>query len=193
MFFCEKCRYLFNITKEIKGKQLGGKINDALNSIFEKFSKNQKINEKDISKITAKDITDDERFEAMNKKDQKKLISQIKEINNKFFVEEVPVEGKVGSNVAYFICKFCKNHKSIKPGTLIYSKSYNTSTSIETEDYTYAIYDQTLVRTKNYICPNKKCESHKNDDVREAVITKNINDQAVYVCTSCSTHWVNAF
>lgn len=193
MFFCEKCRYMFNITKDVKSKQVGGKINNALTVIFDKFKKNEQIIEDDLNKIKGKDILEDERFEMMSKKDQKKMMSQVKSIDKTFFVEEEETaEPKIGSNVAYFICKFCKNNKPIKPGTLIYSKNYSTVVSVETDDYTYAIHDQTLARTKNYICKNPKCETHKDDSLKEAILTKNATDQIVYVCCHCSTDWVNA-
>ena len=121
-------------------------------------------------------------------------MSQIKAIDSAFFVTEATEDlkgKKIGSNVAYFICKFCKNHKPIQPGTQIYSKNYNTVVSVENDDYTYAIYDYTLARTKNYICKNKKCETHRDDSLKEAVLTKNITDQIVYVCCHCLTNWVN--
>jgi len=192
MFFCEKCRFMFNVTKDVKSKQIGGRINEALTNIFNKYTSNEPLQERDLKRIRGKDLLDDERFEDMTKKEQRKMLSWIKSIDKNFFVEEeAPVETKVGSNAAFFICKYCKNSKPIKPGTLIYSKSYGTDTSVETEDYTFAIYDQTLARTRNYICKNPKCESHKNDAVREAALTKNATDQVVYICTSCSTHWVN--
>lgn len=193
MFFCEKCRYLFNVTKDIKSKQVGGKINDALTIIFDKISRGEQIMEKDLKKFKGKDLLDDERFEVMNKKDQRKLISTVKAVDKNFFAEEEPEsEAKVGSNIAYFICKFCKNYKPIKPGTVIYSKSYSTINASEMEDYTYAIYDQTLPRTRTYICKNAKCETHKNDSLKEAILTKNATDQIVYICTHCSTNWINA-
>ena len=192
MFFCEKCRYLFNVTKDVKSKQIGGKINGALTVIFDKLANGEQVTEKDLKKVSGKDLLEDERFEAMNKKDQRKLISTIKAINKNFFAEEEPdEETKIGSNVAYFICKSCKNYKPIKPGTLIYSKTYNTTNAAETEDYSFAIYDQTLPRTKNYICKNAKCETHKNDSLKEVVLTKNASDQLVYICTVCSTNWIN--
>lgn len=192
MFFCDKCRYLFNVTKDVKSKQVGGKINEALTVIFEKFLKGEKIVEKDLKKVTGKDIMEDQRFEDMNKKDQRKIISAIKAIDKNFFVEqEVTGDDTVGSNAAFFICKFCKNFKPIKPGTVIYSKNYYNSSAGEAEDYSYAIYDQTLARTKNYICKNEKCETHKNPDTKEAVMLKNSIDQLVYVCTVCVTNWTN--
>ena len=193
MFFCEKCRYMFNITKDIKNKQMGGKINNALTVIFNKFDANEKINEKNLVKLKGTDLIEDERFDKLNKKDQKKLMSIIKAIDRNFFVEEKSEEPKkIGDNSAYLICKFCKNHKPIKPATLIYSKNYNIAT-IETEDYAYACYDNTLARTRNYICKNPKCETHLsgNDSLKEAVVTKNATDQVVYVCCHCFTYWIN--
>lgn len=193
MFFCEKCRYMFNITKDIKSKQSGGKINNALAVIFNKYNNTEKIEEKDLKKLKLPNILDDERFEKLNKKDQKKLMSQIKATDKTFFdEEEIEKPIKIGTNVAYFICKFCKNHRLIEPGTLIYSKNYNTAT-IETEDYTYACYDNTLVRTKNYICKNPNCETHQKDSLKEAVLTKNTLDQIVYVCCHCSTNWIDSY
>ena len=192
MFFCEKCRYLFNVTKDVKSKQIGGKINEALTVIFDKFTNGEHIVDKDLKKIKGKDILEDQRFEDMNKKDQRKLISTIKAIDKNFFIEEEPEsEEKIGSNIAFFICKFCKNYKPIKPGTIIYSKNYNSSNISESDDYTYAIYDQTLAHTKNYICKNSKCETHKNNNLKEAVLVKNATDQLVYICTQCSTNWIN--
>jgi hypothetical protein len=191
MFFCDKCRYIFNVTKDVKSKQVGGKINKALNAIFEKLTKMEKITEDDLLNVKGKDILEDERFEMMNKRDQRKVISLVKSINKNFFVEDKK-DVKVGSNVAYFICRFCKNYKQIEPGTLIYSKSYNTNRDTELDDYTYAIYDNTLARTKNYECKNKKCKTHSDPSLKEAVLTKNTLDQIVYVCTNCSTNWINS-
>lgn len=193
MFFCEKCRYLYGVTKDVQNKQIGGKITDALNNIFNKFSKNEPIIDKDIRKLKGIQITNDERFEILNKKDQRRLMSAIKSLEKNFFLPDEPEsETKVGSNIAYFICKFCKHFIPIKPGTTIYSKKYGSANAGEIEDYSYAIYDQTLQRTRNYICKNEKCETHKKIDIKEAVITKNINEQIVYVCTNCSTYWTNS-
>ncbi|AGC01777.1 D5 family helicase-primase [Acanthamoeba polyphaga moumouvirus] len=192
MFFCENCRYSFNVTKDVKNKQVGGKINDALNNIFQKFMSNSQIIEKDLAKIKGRDITDDERFENMTKKDQKKLMSQIKNINKNFFIEDKTGGEPVGTTKAYFTCKYCDNYKPIQPGTLIYTKNYDISGSDEIEDYSKYINDYTLNRTKSYICKNKSCKSHTDDTVKEAVLTKNSTDQIVYICKACSTYWINA-
>lgn len=193
MYFCNKCRYLYNVTKNIKDKQSGGKIKKAVDNILDKFLSNEKIVESDLKKITGKDILDDDRFEHMSKKDQKKLMSGIKSIDKKFFVEEEEEEDdiEVGTNTAYFICKFCKHTKVIKPGTLIFSKNYSGIDSNEIVDNSYSMHDPTLPRTRNYICQNKECKTHSDPLIKEAVIDKNSMYQIVYICTVCSTQWTN--
>ena len=193
--FCEKCRYLYNITKDVKNKQLGGKTQDALTRLFNKIS-DEPIVKKDLKRIKGRDIIDDDRFEALSKKDQKKLMTSIKAIDKNFFEEDIDSEENHQTNEAFFICKFCKNHKLIKPGTIIYSKKYSTgvvsgSSINETADYTYAIYDQTLARTHNYVCRNPECETHQDNKLAEAVLTKNNLEQIVYICTICATSWTS--
>lgn len=191
MFFCNECRYLFNITKDIKGKQLGGKINVSLNNLFEKYNKNEKIDSDDLKNIKIKNILNDERFEAMNKKDQKKMLSFLKDIDKEFVVDNNDEKKDPNKNTVHFICKFCKNNRLIEPGTLIYSRKYGSINAVEAEDYSYVVYDNTLARTKNYICKNTSCETHENHDLREAVLLKNNLYQIIYVCTVCKTHWIN--
>jgi hypothetical protein len=190
MLFCEKCRYAYNVTKDVNNKQIGGKVNNALNSLFEKFSANEEIRESDIKRLKAKDIMDDERYDTMNKKNQKRFVSNIKAIDKNFFVQDE--EGEDASSGAYLICRFCKNSKPIEPKTFIYSKTYGSATVLEIEDYSQMIWDYSLPRTRNYICKNSKCPTHKDPDLKEAVITKNKAERAVYICTECKTHWVSS-
>src|SRR5579864_8368872 len=142
MFTCEKCRYIYNVTKDIKNKQVGGKVNNSLNTLFEKFATGEEITESLIKKLSAKDILDDERYDRMNKKNQKKFTSVIKSMDKNFFVEDEKDIEIANSHIdAYFICKFCKNSKLIEPKTIIYSRSYSSDTSLEVEDYKYMIHD----------------------------------------------------
>lgn len=191
MFFCEKCHYLYNVTKDVKSKQIGGKINETLTNIYNKYSNNEPLEEKDLKRIKGKDLLEDDRFENMTKKEQRKIISFVKAVDRNFFAqEEEPTKTKIGNTSAFFICKYCENSKPIKPGTLIYSKNYNTVDSTDVDDYTYAIYDQTLPKTRDYICKNEKCKTHSNPDIKEATLTKNARDQIVYICNICSTYWI---
>lgn len=190
MFFCGKCRYLYNVTKDVKSKQIGGKINAALTNIFNKYYNKEALEDIDLKKVTGKDLTDDDRFENMTKKEQRKMISYVKALDKTFFIEK-DTEDKLGGTNAFFICKYCGHSKPIKPGTLIYSKNYIATGNTEVNDYSGVIDDPTLPRTRDYICKNNDCNSHKNNIIKEATLTKNANEQIVYICNICFTSWVN--
>ena len=251
MFFCEKCRYSLNITKDVKNKQYGGKTNIALNNIFTKINDRQQLLPEDLTDVHGLDITQDERYTDVIKKVQKKITSRIKNIDKNFFVstpksssttssttsggakkekrkntkndvttddadntndtnntnnanntnktdtvESETIENDTQQNEndagAYFVCKYCRNIKPINPGTLIYSKNYGTISQPETENYSYILNDDSLSKTANYICKNKDCATHQDPKLRVAVLTKNINDQLVYICKVCTTHWINS-
>lgn len=190
MFFCEKCRYIFDITGNVKRKQVGGKINKAINNIFTKHINNEPYTEDDIAKITPGDLLHNEKFENMTKKEQTKIMAGIRAVNKQFFREkkiEEPIDDKKINTNAYFICKYCQNFKPIKPRTLIHSRDYSDG-SDNLVDYSEMVYDQSLSRTRAYICKNPDCETHHNDELREAVLTKNNAYQIIYICTHCK-YW----
>lgn len=192
MLFCEKCHYSYNITKDVKNKQSGGKVNTALDEIFSKFSSGDVLKEADLKKLSFADIKDDERFDRLSKKNQQKLVSNIKNIDKTFTVEKNDDDApKTNTTSAFLICKFCKNHKPIEPGTVIYSKSYGVGLTMDVPDYTYMIEDSSLPRTRAYVCKNTKCSTHKNPATKEAIIVKNEIDQVIYVCTVCKSDWIN--
>jgi hypothetical protein len=190
MFFCDKCRQLFNISNKIP-KQVGGKKVKNIKILFDKFKKGEEIVKHDLKHLELEDLLDNEKFEDMNKKDQKKLISIIKNIDNDFFQKDEETTG--GDGKAYFVCKFCKNYDPIKPGTLLFSKKYSLTATAEEENINYSliVHDASLPRTHNYICKNKKCETHKDSSLNEAVLLKNMKDQVIYVCCVCETSWIH--
>jgi hypothetical protein len=196
MPFCEKCGYSYNITKDIKNKQSGGKTNTALNILFDKFATGDSISKSDLKRIKPTDIYDDERFDTLNKKNQKKMLSVVKAVDKDFFSAIDSDESESNSTTtvsdgAHFICKFCKHNKPIEPGTFIYSKTYNAAATTDLDDYTYMIHDMSLARTRAYNCPYAKCETHSKPAIKEAILTKNPTDQVIYVCTICGTDWIN--
>lgn len=189
MKFCRKCGYIFDITDDVKRRQVGGKINKAVTSILEKFKDNQSIELDDIQKINPGDLLHNTTFETMTKKDQGKLKSIIKALDKQFF-SDADNSDAVKGKPAYFICKHCKNSKLIPSGTIIYTKDYGSvSTEIDMDDYSNLIHDHSLARTRAYVCHNPKCKTHENEELREAIITKDKTYRPIYVCTVCSTHW----
>jgi hypothetical protein len=194
MFFCSNCRTLYNITKDNKGRQLGGKIKRGLENLFQKHRDGEELVDADFEEITQKDLFDDERFNNLSNKARQKMVSWIKKFNKDWFIaaddEDENEENMV--TTAFFICKTCQNSKPIKAGTIICHQSFGFDESNETEDYSLSIHDQTLARTRAYICPNEKCKSHSKPDTREAVLTKNHLHQIIYICTVCEANWISS-
>ena len=95
----------------------------------------------------------------------------------------------------FYICKNnnCSFFSKIENGAYLYSKIFGeASTDIEhnfnANDY---CMDNTLPRTKKYMCTNSKCITHKNPEKKEAVFKRLVNSlKIVYICTSCKSHWV---
>lgn len=187
MFNC-KCGYLYNITKNVKNKQLGGKVSNDVDLLFEKFKSGKKLEEDDIKSLTSDDLKDDPRFDAMTIKERSRLVASINAVDKTFLNPKEDEEES--ANIAYFICKRCKRYEPIKAGTIIYTKPYNSQQTDDSIDYSNYIHDVTLPRTKVYVCKNSECETHKNPKKKEAVFTKNTMDQIIYICTTCSTHWI---
>lgn len=193
MYFCDKCRFMFDVTKDIKSIQNGGKINKYLLNLINKFENGDQIDENDINKISKRELLDFDGFDNLTKKKQQKIISMIKNIDPNFFTVDKNQEGGSSLNKsAYFICKFCQNSKPVKPMTLIYTKIFGLSGNPNSINYNYVKDDHALFRTRNYICKNDKCETHNNINLKEAALIKNSDDQIVYVCTVCSTNWITS-
>ena len=187
MAFCNKCHNLFGITRSTQGLD---KYSDYADSLFSKIGQNQPIQKKDLAKLNAQDVTQDERYQNMSKKEQRRISDLIKAVNPDFFkesIEEKQVQEEEAK--AYYLCKMCKNTKPIKPGTLIYSKSYASTGLQDNRDYTYARYDPTYFLTQNYVCPNPKCKTHKEPSLKEAVLAKSASNLLVYVCSVCNQNW----
>lgn len=58
------------------------------------------------------------------------------------------------------------------------------------EDNKVLCMDPTLPRTKNYVCGNKDCDTHKNAELKEAIfmrIPKSYNLK--YICCNCYYSW----
>ena len=94
---------------------------------------------------------------------------------------------------AYFKCTNCDYLEVIIEGTLILSRTQNSSSTEYSGIYKQneMINDNTLPHTRNYICPNKSCVSNTDHEKRDAVWFK--PSQNTYnikmICTACNTTW----
>ena len=190
MFYCPDCNDTFDVTRTIPERALpqeGGGLDIAaiIKRAQENILKVEEIGNVDIETITKnqiyKKLTVKQREHVFNKLSELMQIDKTKLINNR---EEA-------ANQAYFICKKCGYFEPIKPGTLIFSKTSSDITQeYITDDYKDVMHDPTLPHTRNYICPNKKCKSHEDYTLREAVFVRVGNTYRTrYICKTCTTTW----
>jgi len=96
---------------------------------------------------------------------------------------------------AYITCNNCSYFEKLSSRTLVLNKiSKNTSSINEVNDYSqykHMRYDNTLPHTRDYICKNKDCKSHKDSTLKDAKWfrpNKNSYD-CFYVCCECGVVW----
>jgi hypothetical protein len=188
MFYCPKCLNVYSISKSIK--QIGGASYNL---------------EDIIKKILSDDIEEGEYDTFDNKildelKDYgvfKKLSASQKDIVYNFIDERI--ENKTISKAApkikqkmYFVCTSCGNNEEIEKNTRITVRSSDdytpeTNTTQDIEEY---LHMDILPRTRQYDCPNEKCESHTEPEKKSALFMRIKNTYKMkYICESCKTSW----
>lgn len=191
MAFCENCGYSFNITNDVSGKQIGGHTNVRMTRLLNKIQSGAAVTARDIRKITARDVNNNDRFDKLNKNEKKQVVKAIKDVDRNFF-DKKNQTADVGLKEAYFVCRKCSNKRLLQPGTVIYTinANANAATDIDPNEFDYVRHDATLARTRVYLCPNPKCTTHQDMTTREAALTKKQNN-LVYVCCVCNYYWIN--
>jgi hypothetical protein len=91
----------------------------------------------------------------------------------------------------YLICSNCNSSYTIEPKTKILTTNLEGSSSHYGEiNIEYKCMDPTIPRTKDYICHNEKCTTHKNLENKEAVFFRQGNGYNLsYICCICKTMW----
>jgi len=86
------------------------------------------------------------------------------------------------NSIKYFICNTCNNKYPIENETVIYTKDNEQIAHISHYEHMNK-YDNTLPRTRNFVCPNDKCDSHGGES--EAVIIRQLSGVIKYLCCKC--------
>jgi len=167
-------------------QQGGGNIENIIESILKKT-----IKDEDIKGVSIDDITNNQSYKKLNKKEKERVYNKIQDM--------LPIDKKRTSQVkkneevdkAYFICNNCKFTKKIEPRTMIFSKSSKiVSQTYIASDYSSMINSKILPITREYICPNDKCESHKDPVKKEAIFFRMNNTfKLKYICKTCKTQF----
>lgn len=92
-------------------------------------------------------------------------------------------------------CTNCGTINQLKPETYIYSLNLKKQQIIYNDELIeLKINDPTLPRTKDYICPNKKCNTNKKefDQTKKEAVIYRANDlyYTKYACTECKSSWM---
>lgn len=175
-FICKHCNYYLNI-KKVENIKI---INNP--SEFLQIYKNQDV----VFQIKFKKNLLEEYLSKKQYKD-----NDIKKILSSY---DVLVE-KNNENTYILKCSCCGSEYELKPDTIIYTINFkNKNIQFNDEDIDLKLYDNTLPRTKDYICQNDKCETHKsNYDLKnkEAVFYRaNKLYNIKYACLICKTSWL---
>ena len=182
MNFCKKCNYVLNITK----KQLNEEDKNHYKIVsLESFLNYVKYN------MTEANQTVEIKIDRESLKE--KLLSKFKKNPEK--IDELisnydMISSKKNNFDVYLVCNNCNSTYTIN------SKSVILTTNLEGEqlkefNLDYKCQDPTLPRTKDYICTNDKCVTHKDIDNKEAIFFRQGKGYLVsYVCTICKSSWV---
>lgn len=171
MFFCPQCENKFNMEKTTKSLK-NDKCKDH-KKIINDILANKKIS---VVGVIIENLQNDEYFNVLTNEDKKKVLDYVN-----------GAEDEDRASYAIFACPSCNYRKPVEPGTVIYTT--NADDEYKSPYSQNMKYSQILPHTRNYICKNKNCESHKNPEKREAKFyRKNKKYDVVYICTTCETY-----
>jgi hypothetical protein len=177
MYFCDKCFYLFDITKSSKvSKEDNRKSITKVSDVLIKLDENE-----DMTKYKA-EFSKEELYK--NKKYQKLDDSDKNKLNLLF--EDVVSSG------AEFKCENCNYTKQITETTILYQ--INMEDKVEQiknlEENELTTKDPTLPHTHDYTCKNPNCTTHKKPELKDAVFLREKNSYKLnYICCVCYYNW----
>lgn len=180
MFFCPDCNFLLDLAKSGKDKNIKKITIKKVIDFIDLVNKNEQSK---ISKILFSEdkLKKNKDYKKIKGDKQKEVLSIFKNITRK----KTPVKSNVN-----FYCRKCGFVNKLNSGTIVYRGT--TEFTNENDNVTFLRKnDSTLPRTKDYICPNKECNSHKNTVDKEAIFYRPSQNsyELKYLCMLCDTTW----
>ena len=179
MYFCPKCNFLLDITKTLQNKN--SKQISSIDIFIEKSLNN------DLNNISNLEFSEDELLKSS-------IFKKLDDKEQKIVKNKYEIYGKNNNLVnAYFFCDNCNYNTKLESGAIIFKTNTVNNLKESNEILLSRVLDMTLPRTKDFICPNQKCETNKNysDKNREAVFYRPSSDSynLKYICCFCKTSW----
>jgi DNA-directed RNA polymerase subunit M/transcription elongation factor TFIIS len=178
MDFCDKCDFQFDIQKAVSDSKKiikEANIDDLVNAV----NRNQNMYNFTIE-VPFDTIKENASFQALTP-DKKDTIKNL-------------VENPIGKSEFIFHCPTCGFKKPLPNGIVLYSRRYLAPSENKMDDtlVKLMIRDNTLPRTKDYICPKADCLTHdkRNYDRKEAILYRESGSYRTHlVCTACESDW----
>jgi len=193
MKYCPKCDNIMDISKttpkviqEIDPTSIST-TDKSININIEQTTKviNMYLNDIDITSenVDIGQLQKNPEFSKLKDKDKKELIRIIKSTED-------------DNLTAYMICKNCSYSERITKRIMVLNKmSVHSTNSIIADQSKYKFMKDlnVLPHTRDYICKNKSCQTHKDHRLKDAKWFRPIQDsyQTYYVCCVCETVWNN--
>jgi len=189
MSFCPKCSYTMEISKsnEKKKEEIITNITTFINTILNNSDEDNKSYANNISNMsfTIEQLSNNIKFKKIDESKQQKILNIFNIV-----IKNKQLYGKDIKNK----CLNCGYIEPLTPGSILYHKSFNNSSNVNRTvlNKNLLCNDQTLPRTKMYICPNKSCITNieGNEIMREAIMKRdNKTYKLTYICCICNTMW----
>jgi hypothetical protein len=176
MYFCKKCSYLLDISRSSIKVQDERKVIDKIPDALKLIEDN-----KDLSLYKANfqknELSKNKRYQKLSDENKNKL--------NQLFNDVI-------SSGAEFKCENCNYIKPITETMLLYQiGSENKLIKVKSfEQNKLMTKDPLLPHTKDYICKNSECATHKDDKLKDSVFYKDKNSYKInYICGLCYYNW----
>jgi len=187
IFFCENCNTILDIRKTIKEEiivkdEKKEKIIIDYKVLLDKVLNNEKLSFDELKMIDLKELVENKYYKNLSGKGEIK----------KTIIEMIEEMGNTDENInSYFFCNNCNYSKKIDNETKIFSKNQiNTIEENEYVDPSYyrnKVFSNTIPITRNFICPNEKCESNTGKKPTEAIFFRKnkYSYKLIHVCKIC--------
>jgi len=142
-----------------------------------------------LGETTLDEIKRSNTYKKLSKEGKSAVLEKVDELIADRDTNDV-VDKNGNTNTLYYICRNCGNYETIPEGSLLFTRGSSKESGQIVQTYKYLIHDPTLPITREYICPNKSCESNKDPNKKEAIFFRPNNGyKVVYVCKTCETIW----
>ena len=153
-----------------------------IQQIIEKLSKNENVDDNELVDFKLEQFLKHKSYQKLEKK-----IKQNVNLKLTSFYEKIE-----DATNAYYFCAICSYFKPIEAGTLVASRMSTNGANVymNMDKLKNRVNNGMLPYTRNYICTNDKCVSHKDHSKREAVMFRiGTSVQMWYTCCACQNSW----